>query len=83
MRESRLYGFVRGALSNERPYRVSGGSGVANGVPDILVPQVSLQRPRIAVRRGEAARMALHVRVRLEAKLRSLIRPKPAIACRG
>jgi hypothetical protein len=22
MRESRLYGFVRGALSNERPYRV-------------------------------------------------------------
>jgi len=24
MRESRLYGFVRGALSNERPYRVSG-----------------------------------------------------------
>ena len=23
MRESRLYGFVRGALSNERPYRVS------------------------------------------------------------
>ena len=24
MRESRLYGFVRGALSNERPYRVGG-----------------------------------------------------------
>jgi len=23
MRESRLYGFVRGALSNERPYRVN------------------------------------------------------------
>ena len=23
MRESRLYGFVRGALSNERPYRVA------------------------------------------------------------
>ena len=23
MRESRLYGFVRGALSNERPYRVT------------------------------------------------------------
>jgi hypothetical protein len=24
MRESRPYGFVRGALSNERPYRVTG-----------------------------------------------------------
>ena len=38
MRESRPYGFVRGALSNERPYRVSGvmsGFGIVSRVSPV------------------------------------------------
>jgi hypothetical protein len=48
MRESRTYGSVRGALSNERPYRDRGHDGAARAVSFVPRDTHHLDRGKLA-----------------------------------